>query len=253
MNSLLSFLAIILIINLLSCTSAASEASGELPIHRQILLVTTPDWEAVDGRLQRFEWMDQKGWELVGEEIPVVVGKNGMHWGIGQKDYRSNDTSRVKQEGDLRSPAGVYAFSKAFGYADPDSLEGLRFPYVHVTAVTQCIEDTGSAYYNRIIQGDETPSDWTSTDYMRRQDNLYEWGVFVSHNYRNALPGAGSCIFLHGWRGTSQGTAGCTAMDINLMKDIVFWLDQAKNPLLVQAPEAEIEALLEAHQLPVLP
>ena len=241
MPSLLPFLAISFATVLL----AACDITEEPPSNQQILLVTTSDWDSVNGKLQCYQWRDAIGWEVHGAAIDIVVGKNGMHWGIGESDFRHKDKDRVKQEGDGRSPAGAYALSTAFGYAPPDSLVGLQFPYVHVTEVTQCIEDTGSAHYNRIIQGDQTPNDWSSTDHMLRQDNLYEWGVFVSHNYGNALPGGGSCIFLHGWRGRNSGTAGCTAMDIEQMKNLVFWLEEAKNPLLVQAPASEMEELLE--------
>src|SRR5690348_5629374 len=50
----------------------------------QMIVVTTSDWNAVEGRLQRFERAAARdAWSPVGEPISVVVGKNGMGWGIG--------------------------------------------------------------------------------------------------------------------------------------------------------------------------
>ena len=46
---------------------------------------------------------------------------------------------------------------------------------------------------------------------MRRDDALYTWVVEVRHNPA-AIPGGGSCIFLHVWDGPADTTVGCTAM-----------------------------------------
>ena len=45
----------------------------------RLILVTTADWNAVDGRLTRYSRLGNK-WKQVGEAIPVVVGKNGLAW-----------------------------------------------------------------------------------------------------------------------------------------------------------------------------
>jgi zinc D-Ala-D-Ala dipeptidase len=51
----------------------------------------------------------------------MVVGRNGLAWGIGvvptdDAQVRS-ESAPVKREGDGRAPAGIFALSTAFGYA----------------------------------------------------------------------------------------------------------------------------------------
>lgn len=222
---------------------------GRLPTE-QLLLVQTAGWDAVTGYMTKYEW--QFGaWQQIGEPISVNVGKNGMYWGKGLEDYGLYEPEMAKKEGDGRSPAGIFPLIAAFGYAHPDSIEGLRFPYEHVDAFTQCIEDTASPYYNKIVHGDKVKSDWTSTDFMLRKDDLYEWGIFVGHNYgSDTQAGAGSCIFLHAWREEGSGTAGCTAMEKERMKELVFWLDEKKNPILLQLPQPEYEGFKQRFVLP---
>lgn len=221
------------------------------PIRRQLLLVTTADWDSVQGTLTAYSH-EGGTWQQVFGSIPIVVGKNGMAWGLGTEDFRSRP-GPVKQEGDLRSPAGMYDLVTAFGYADSATAQWVRLPYVPVGKGTMCIEDTASAFYNRIVEEHETPPDWNSTDHMRRKDDLYEWGVFVGHNEKHPTPGGGSCIFLHIWRKNDSGTAGCTAMAKQEMVRLLEWLDPETKPILVQVPRQEYTALQKAHQLPELP
>ena len=72
---------------------------------------------------------------------------------------------------------------------------------------------------------------------MRRDDILYKWGVVVDHNAA-AIPGAGSCIFLHIWKSSSAPTAGCTAMPESDLVRLLRWLDPARHPILIQLPLA---------------
>jgi hypothetical protein len=50
----------------------------------QMIVVTTSDWNAVKGQLQRYERATPHDrWLPIGEPVSVVVGKNGLGWGIG--------------------------------------------------------------------------------------------------------------------------------------------------------------------------
>ena len=56
----------------------------EIAESRQLILVATSGWGAVDGEMTLYERdsiNDQ--WKAVGEKIPIVVGRNGMAWGKG--------------------------------------------------------------------------------------------------------------------------------------------------------------------------
>ncbi|MDX1908043.1 MAG: L,D-transpeptidase family protein [Bacteroidia bacterium] len=245
MKSLTCYLMILAAIMILPPLAGCQPAP---PDHQQVLVVTTPDWNTAPGEMRLYQWSSGQ-WQQHGAVIPVIVGRNGMAWGVGTEDFTSRP-GPVKHEGDKRSPAGVFELGEAFGYAPPQDAAWCKLPYVHVTAATMCIEDTTSRVYNRILDEGSTPPDWTSTDHMLRKDDLYEWGVFVAHNYPDSRSAAGSCIFLHVWNPTGNGTAGCTSMDKQQMKDLIAWLDPVHKPLLVQMPADQYPAFRSQLGLP---
>ena len=224
-----------------------------VPSSSQLLVVTTADWNAVDGGLYRFERSSSGKWQPVGDAVPVVVGKNGLAWGAGlipADDLNfSGVTDPIKKEGDGKAPAGVFRLSSTFGYAD-EKTPGWRMPYINLSQTVECVDDPQSKFYNRIVDKSQVSQDWNSSEHMRRDDELYRWGIVVDHNANPVKPGSGSCIFLHMWRGPGQGTVGCTAMARENLESILAWLDPAKKPVLVQLPEAEYSRLRSKLNLP---
>ena len=228
----------------------------------QIVVVTTSDWNAVDGHLQRYQRATPRDvWRPVGEPISVVVGKNGLSWGIGviasddRKVRLASDP--VKREGDSRAPAGIFALGTAFGYAS-QPLSGSKLPYLTLAPSTECVDDIGSKYYNRIVDRTAVPADWNSSEHMRNIAQ-YRWGIVVGLNGIVAegrasptAPGAGSCVFLHIWLGPGQGTAGCTAMPQSQLETLLTWLDPKHRPLLVQLPVSAYARLINRWRLPPL-
>jgi D-alanyl-D-alanine dipeptidase len=217
---------------------------------RQLILIATGGWDAVDGEMTLYERdsiNDQ--WKAVGEKVSIVVGRNGMAWGKGLHGDAIGE-GPVKKEGDGRSPAGIFSLGPAFGYVTREQAGEMRLPYVQAIATLECVDDPYSAYYNRIVERDcvENP-DWKSSERMRRDDDQYRWGVVVDQNAQGE-PGCGSCVFLHVWETPGKGTAGCTAMNLSSMEDFLRWLDVKMQPLLVQLPRAEFERLRKAWGLP---
>ena len=47
---------------------------------------------------------------------------------------------------------------------------------------------------------------------LRRADPLYDLILITDWNWPYAVPGRGSAIFVHAWRGPGQGTEGCVAL-----------------------------------------
>jgi D-alanyl-D-alanine dipeptidase len=181
--------------------------------------------------------------------IPVVLGKSGLGWGRGLTAPVANGPT--KQEGDGRSPAGVFTLGTAFGYAPPDQATFLQVGYVQATADLECVDDIGSSHYNQLVHRSEVSNvDWSSSEKMSLAGDAYRWGLFVNHNVSPVVPGDGSCIFLHVWNGAGSSTVGCTASAQNELTTLLGWLDPAKQPLLVQLPQAEYDARRSEWSLP---
>lgn len=222
---------------------------------QQLVLVTTRDWNAVEGELRFYERASKaQPWQVKGEKIAVVVGRNGMAWGKGlhgEPVVLAKSGDPIKKEGDGRAPAGGFKLSSAFGYASKGEATDVKLPYLQSTETVECVDDVRSSHYNRLVNRDKIAHpDWNSSEQMRRNDELYRWGVVVDHNAGEPEAGAGSCIFLHIWSGDGKGTAGCTAMEPDKIKELLSWLDAKKNPVLVQLPQAELERLRESLGLP---
>jgi len=262
---LMSFLLCLLLAANGSVAVPAQAGAGESDAFArstQMIVVTTSDWNAVQGRLQRYERATPRDtWRPISEPISIVVGKHGLGWGIGviaTDDAKVRAASDpVKKEGDGKAPAGVFALGTAFGYA-AQPLPGLKMPYLNLTPSIECVDDIGSKYYNRVVDRSSVAADWNSSEQMRSAGESYRWGIVVDHNATvtevNArpAPGGGSCIFLHIWRSADQGTAGCTAMPQSELETLLAWLDPTRKPLLVQLPARAYERLIHRWRLPAL-
>jgi D-alanyl-D-alanine dipeptidase len=201
----------------------------------QYIRVTAPDWDSVSGTLTLLERDDLKSeWKKV-SSFEIVLGKNGLAWGKGLHKVPA-DEKLIKKEGDLRAPAGVFTLGFGFGYA---AKRDFMWHYLPLNKNMKGIDDPSSRYYGCIV--DESvlqDRDWKSAEIMYREDGLYKWGMTIDHNMYPAIPGLGSCIFMHIWRGAGIGTEGCTAMPEDKMKMILDWLNPYATPLLVQLPES---------------
>ena len=220
---------------------------------QQAVVVTTADWAALKGTARLFERKSTRApWTPVGNEFPVVIGRSGLAWGAGLHELPS-DTGRVllKTEGDGKSPAGVFALDGAFG--SPAKPDFVRLPYTKLEEFTECVDDVKSTHYNRIVDRMKVGNyDWASSEKMLAVGAEYELGVTVAHNTTPVNRGGGSCIFLHVWKDAETGTAGCTAMARENMENVLRWLDPQKNPVLIQLPAADYEALQTKWKLPKL-
>ncbi len=243
MNKLLLFL---LLCSAMSCNNHAPH-SGQKPDPswpRQLVVVRSPSETSTQARLQRFEKEGEK-WQAIGDPIAVSLGRTGLAWGTG---LHSNQPGQQKREGDGKSPAGVYDFGKIFGYAPPAEVS-FKMPYVQATEALECVDDSGSGFYNQLVDNELVQKDWASSEFMRRTDHQYRWGIVVHHNTPAQAQG-GSCIFLHIWYGPGAPTSGCTAMAEGDLLALLHWLDPAKFPQLVQVTEKEYPAFRKKYGLP---
>ncbi len=205
----------------------------------QMILVLTDSVTATYGNLYCYERSDANAdWKLSGKIIPVSIGRNGLGLGIGLHQQSSISDLPKKEEGDGRSPAGIFRLSKVFGYATADKTTNLKMPYIHITEMIECVDDVKSKYYNQIVSREkiEKPDtvDWQSSEKMNSVGARYDLGAVIDHNSSPVKTGCGSCIFLHNWTDPIITTSGCTSMAPINMKRIAFWLDKQKNPVIVQ-------------------
>jgi len=164
-----------------------------------------------------------------------VIGRAGLGWGLGLHETPKY-AKYIKREGDGRSPAGVFELKNGFGYGNLN----IRYPYQVYTRDYHCVDDSNSIWYNKIIDSKKVKRDYNSFEYMRLLNSIeYKYGIVVNHN-PYAKKFGGSCIFIH-IKKDNSGTSGCTAMDEEEILDILKWLREDRNPLLIQLPKEEIE------------
>jgi len=238
---------------LFSC--ARSKKTTTIPLSsNQLMLVITDSTKAIKGNLFCFGRNNPgKSWEISKKTIPVVIGSSGLGWGAGLHKEPEMPAFPQKREGDGRSPAGIFNLSAVFGFTPEDQMGGLKMPYIPINEMTECVDDVKSQYYNQIVSNGAVDSvDWQSSEKMDTI-NLYELGVVVDHNAFPVKKKGGSCIFLHLWRGPDSTTSGCTAMDSTGIREIAYWLDKSKNPVLVQLTKQLYSDLKRKWKLPKIP
>jgi len=252
----LSVLVALVVAALTGCSAGRSPAvatTGPSPIASslQVVLVVAGNWDATSAVMHCYQ---RKGpteaWTLVAGPVPVSIGRTGLAWGRGLAGSPPPFAGPVKKEGDGKAPAGAFELPAAFGYAPAETARDIHLPYLALTPNVIGVDDPKSRYYNQIVDTDLQAKDWDSFETMRRADDLYEWGVLVNHNTSPAQAGAGSCIFMHVWRGEGKPTAGCTAMSKDQMIKLVKWLDSHAKPVLVQLSKDEYYRLSPTWGLP---
>ena len=101
---------------------------------RQLIVVTTEDWNAIRATIQLFERTqgEQTSWQKVEKPFSGVIGSRGFAWGIGLLGTGEAGAPR-KKEGNKALPPGVFRLFFVFGLANPAQVRFLRFPYQQIT------------------------------------------------------------------------------------------------------------------------
>ena len=136
-----------------------------------------------------------------------------------------------KQEGDKKTPTGVYRFTMAFGLkANP----GTILPYHQIVDGDYYVDDGNSQYYNKLANTKQVQKDWNSAEDLMAQAPQYNYGLVLDYN-PECTPGKGSAIFLHcpkSWNNT--GTSGCISIPEEDMKKVVCQVDTGTKIVVVQ-------------------
>lgn len=232
--------------------SAASQEARQLPEDcGQLIVAIAKNWESDRARMWCFNRTD-KGWTLAfAEPTDVLLGRTGLAWGRGALPIPESLSGATKKEGDRKTPAGVFAIGKMFGY--PDKLpDGSKFTYRQVSRWDAWVDDPKNPFYNQhyVARPGKEP-DWFQSQRMRLGDPAYKYKIEIRHNSDPPTPGCGSAIFFHIRRGPDRPTAGCTTMAEGDLTRMMAWLREKENPHYVILPKAEYDALQPVWGLPL--
>ena len=127
-----------------------------------------------------------------------------------------NGVTYSKREGDMSTPAGVFALRGGFGaYADPGVRVG---SWLRVDSRDVWVDDPASSLYNT---HQRTPADgrWASAEKLLNQP-AYNYAQVIGWNEAR-VPGKGSAIFFHVDKGA--GTAGCVSIPTRGLLAVLRW------------------------------
>lgn len=191
----------------------------------QVLLVTNDEPSGFKPTLYVLE-KRRALWRYAFPPLPALIGRKGFA------------PPGEKKEGDLRTPSGVFALKRSFGYAS--GIES-RMPYRQAGEEDIWVDDASSPDYNRWVRKGETSA--ASFEVMKRQDDRYKYGLVIEYNTDPIIPGAGSAIFIHVRGGENMPTLGCVALAESDLLNVLGWLDPAAGPLAVLGTRDSLRSL----------
>lgn len=238
----------------LAVTTIAADAAPQPPYHpsrlahvgeaEQVVVVTSPSWSSTVGTVRAYERIADGSWREVVGATPANLGWSGMVLGGDRR------------QGTGKTPAGTYALTSAFGRkANP----GTKLLYRKVDRDDAWTYDPDHPATYNMLQ--IAPVSWRS--YGGYVEHLWSYGLqydYVAVIGFNLPPGritmgkdgirrtsqpadtsAGGGIFLHVSNG--KNTAGCVAIAKPQMREILAWLNPAKNPTIVIGPLSVIDEM----------
>lgn len=152
------------------------------------------------------------GARFLGRRFPCSLGRTGI--------------SRSKREGDGATPAGMWRLTGGAWRADRARRPKTPLDLSRIGPSDLWSDDPEHDGYNR--QHRRTGAKF-GHERMRRGDGLYDLVLFSDWNTDPAIPGLGSAIFVHCWKGARRPTAGCIAFSrTNLMWIVERWREQSR-------------------------
>jgi L,D-peptidoglycan transpeptidase YkuD (ErfK/YbiS/YcfS/YnhG family) len=113
-----------------------------------------------------------------------------------------------KREGDGATPAGTYPLVSLFYRQDRIATPKSGLPTIRLAQNDGWVDDPGDPNYNRLVS---LPYP-ASAERMWLDSDLYDALVVIGYNMDPVVPGAGSAMFLHIATPDFAPTAGCVAV-----------------------------------------
>jgi L,D-peptidoglycan transpeptidase YkuD (ErfK/YbiS/YcfS/YnhG family) len=177
--------------------------------------------------------MSTHGEPLIVTALPgAVVGTISC----GGKTFRcalgSSGIHAAKSEGDGVTPAGRWPLRRVLYRPDRLAPPSTPLPLSPIRPDDGWCDDPADPAYNRPV----TLPHRSSAEAMWRADHLYDVVVVLGHNDDPIIPGAGSAIFLHLSRPAYEPTAGCVAVVLPDMIEILRQCPSGTEMLIGLAP-----------------
>ena len=132
------------------------------------------------------------GLRFRGRRYPCSIGRGGL--------------TLAKREGDGATPVGVMRITGLLYRPDRMALPAAWADPIGPRDLWS--DDPARSDYNQSVRAPYPGSH----EVLRRADPLYDLVLVTDWNRPDAIPGRGSCIFIHQWRRPGFPTAGCVAL-----------------------------------------
>ena len=138
-----------------------------------------------------------------------------LHWSRGSAAAAVGraGVKADKHEGDGATPAGTHPLVSVLYRPDRIAAPQSRLPVEPLAPSDGWVDEPADANYNRPVS---LPYP-ASAKRMWREDNLYDALVVIGYNMKPVVPGAGSAIFLHIATPDFMPTAGCVAVEREIL------------------------------------
>lgn len=134
-----------------------------------------------------------------GGNVAAAVGRAGVKAG--------------KHEGDGATPAGTYPLVSILYRPDRVAPPRSQLPVRALAPNAGWVDEPSDANYNRPVS---LPYP-ASAEQLWRDDELYDALIVIGYNMEPVVPGAGSAIFLHIATPDFAPTAGCVAVEREIL------------------------------------
>ncbi len=127
-------------------------------------------------------------------EFKCCIGKNGI--------------SKKKIEGDKKTPIGLFNLEHLYLRKDKTKEINTKLKKIFLKKdMGWCNDVKNKKKYNKLIKSNNQ----IKHEKLFRKDYKYDLVIPIKYNYKNPIPGKGSCIFIHLTK-NYKSTAGCIAL-----------------------------------------
>ena len=176
-----------------------------MPIARRAILILPAQLTMVGLAAATYQDIEYRNGRLrwPGGSARAAIGRAGV--------------TAAKKEGDGATPAGIYPLLSGFYRADRLAPPHSGLPMRALSPGDAWADDPADPDYNRLT----TLPHPAHAEPMWLKDAVYDLLVVIGYNMDPVVPGAGSAIFLHIARPDFSPTAGCIAVERDVLIGLV--------------------------------